>query len=440
MSETKVPPFDVFEGGKTHDFKPRDPDEQFDDGQWAPDDEPASKHPPLWAEPFRLPDEASIPRREWLYPGFLLRKFLSVTVAPGGAGKSALALVEGVAMASGNDLLGRGYDGVQRRVGIFNGEDPQDELARRVFAIAKHNRMAGDAIGDRLFLESGRRVPLKFVVTEKAGPRLAVEAVDRFQEAIELGRLDVAIVDPLVTLTSAAETNEVMELLSAELARIADETGAAIHVVHHTRKPSPGSGGEITADDARGGSALANKARIVRVLNRMSKDEGERAGLDGHNHRRFFRLGSDKVNLTPPDADTSWHEIKSVRLANGPENDPTHGDSMGVVTPWKWPDAFSDMPADCLGRAMAVARRGQDDGSPWKEDSQALEWIGYALAKEFRLDAYREGRKVVGKDVARLKSMIRQWIGSGAFAIEKRKDVKGNERPVIVEGILNAGE
>lgn len=47
---------------------------------------------PLAADPATLPAPATIPPREWLYGSRLIRRFVSVLAAPGGVGKSALAL------------------------------------------------------------------------------------------------------------------------------------------------------------------------------------------------------------------------------------------------------------------------------------------------------------------------------------------------------------
>jgi AAA domain len=55
---------------------------------------------------FQWRDPATIPRREFLYGNRYIRGFVSATVAPGGVGKSSVALVEVVAMAAGRDLLG----------------------------------------------------------------------------------------------------------------------------------------------------------------------------------------------------------------------------------------------------------------------------------------------------------------------------------------------
>ncbi|MEY4377886.1 MAG: hypothetical protein RJB26_2436, partial [Pseudomonadota bacterium] len=54
----------------------------------------------VWVDPARFP------RRRFLYGNSYIRKFLSVDVAPGGVGKSSLALVELLAIATGRDLLG----------------------------------------------------------------------------------------------------------------------------------------------------------------------------------------------------------------------------------------------------------------------------------------------------------------------------------------------
>ena len=55
--------------------------------------------------PFPI-DAKEIPRRPWLVPGLLLRRHVSVLVAPPGSGKSLLTLQIALMMATG-DALGR---------------------------------------------------------------------------------------------------------------------------------------------------------------------------------------------------------------------------------------------------------------------------------------------------------------------------------------------
>src|SRR6266851_1009986 len=51
--------------------------------------------------PFVLRHPAEIQPREWLYGNHYIRKFVTATIAPGGMGKSSLALAEAVAMCTG---------------------------------------------------------------------------------------------------------------------------------------------------------------------------------------------------------------------------------------------------------------------------------------------------------------------------------------------------
>jgi RecA-family ATPase len=59
----------------------------------------------IQATPFIFRPPETLPRRQWLYGRHYIRRFVSGTVATGGMGKSALALVEALAMATGRDLL-----------------------------------------------------------------------------------------------------------------------------------------------------------------------------------------------------------------------------------------------------------------------------------------------------------------------------------------------
>lgn len=111
----------------------------------------ATPRPPVFTPtPFVYRDPATIPPRQFLYGRHLIRGFMSATVAPGGVGKSSLALVEGVAMASGRNLIG-----VQPprtlKVWYINLEDPRVEIERRVAAICLHFGTRPSEIEGRLF-------------------------------------------------------------------------------------------------------------------------------------------------------------------------------------------------------------------------------------------------------------------------------------------------
>jgi hypothetical protein len=122
---------------------------------WRPRRARCAQPPSRYLSRSRLCDAA--PPREWLYGKHYIRKFVSVTVAPGGLGKSSLVFA--VAIASGRDLLKNGFP-KRLRVAVWNGEDPKDELDRRILAIMLHFGVAPKDVDGQLALASGRETPL----------------------------------------------------------------------------------------------------------------------------------------------------------------------------------------------------------------------------------------------------------------------------------------
>lgn len=362
------------------------------------------------AKPFIPVDPATIPPREWLYGRHLMRKFVSVTVAPGGVGKSSLAIVEAVAMASGKPLLGYST-GRPLTVWYWNLEDPYDELQRRFHAVMCHYGVTAEDINGRLFVNSGRETPLKIAISDRNGARVIRPVVDAFTAEMMSLRVDAAIVDPFVSSHGVIENdNNGMDLVVKEWGRVADRANAAIELIHHTRKTN---GDEVDSDSARGGRALIDAAREARVLNRMTGEEAEKAGVD--NHRLYFRTYSDKANMAPPADRSSWFKLESVHLANG--------DDVGVVVSWEWPDPFKDITADHVRRVQDAVRT-----DTYRANIQSSEWIGFKIAEVAGLDLDVPAQK------ERTKALLREWVEKGWLVVRRVRDEKGKERPVVEAG------
>jgi AAA domain/Bifunctional DNA primase/polymerase, N-terminal len=92
----------------------------------------------LTLEPHAFPDEASIKRWDFVYGRHLLRETVSATAAMGSAGKSSMAIVEALVMASGKRLLGIE---VPRplRVLLINLEDNRNAVDKRIAAAMRHH-------------------------------------------------------------------------------------------------------------------------------------------------------------------------------------------------------------------------------------------------------------------------------------------------------------
>src|SRR5262245_57974298 len=106
-------------------------------GPQPPSPQPETKRPlPVHAYVARPFSE--IPRRQWLHAGHYIRKQIVMTVAPGGYGKTALVLLNAIEMVTGRGLIGPKPVGGALRVLYWNGEDPEDEVERRIAAICIH--------------------------------------------------------------------------------------------------------------------------------------------------------------------------------------------------------------------------------------------------------------------------------------------------------------
>jgi hypothetical protein len=321
---------------------------RFESGEAAPR---PSERSLVKASPFVWIEPANIPRRQWLYGRHYVRKFISETVAPGAYGKSTLAITEALAIVTGRPLLGV-TPNERAHVWVWNGEDPMEELQRRIIAAALRYEIDPPEIKGRFFVDTGRETKIIIAEQIKAGAIVARPIVETVITTIKANGIGLMIVDPFVASHRVVENdNPAIELVASAWAEIADVTDCAIELVHHARKTN---GGAITVDDGRGGSALLAKVRSARTLNGMSKDEAARAGVE--NWRAYFRIQNGKANLAPPADAADWYRLESVDLGNGGGDKP--GDSVGVVTRWTWPDAFegvTDSSVRCKPRSQPAA-------------------------------------------------------------------------------------
>jgi len=368
---------------------------------------------PIRARQYAFTDPSLIPPRQWLYGRHLARKFVSVTVAPGGLGKSSLVIGEWLAMATGKNLLGAG-EHAPLTVWYWNLEDPYDELQRRVQAAIQHYGLTADDIGDRLYVDSGRDMALRLAILDKnSGARIVRPVADSLVAEMQRLGIDALAVDPFVSSHAVPENDtNGMDAVVKEWGRIADRADVAIELVHHTRKMGS-TEAETTVESARGAKALTDAARDTRVLNRMARDEGEKAGVD--NHRLYFRTYSDKANMAPPADRSDWFKLESVALANG--------DDVGVVVPWDWPDPFAEVTAEHVKRVQAAVAEGE-----YRESVLSKEWVGHLVAEIVGLDV------TIPSEKEKVKKMVREWIEKRWLKVRRVRDEKGKERPVVDVG------
>ena len=160
-------------------------------------------------------------------------------------------------MVTGKNLLGA-LPTERLRVWYWNGEDPLDELNRRIAAVCLHYNITASDIGDRLFVSSGRDTEIIIAYDDRGAIKIATPVVEAICAQIQLNRIDVLIVDPFVASHGVSENdNGKINAVCRQFAMIAERTRCAIEFVHHMRKGAQGQG-EYSVDDARGASAMLN--------------------------------------------------------------------------------------------------------------------------------------------------------------------------------------
>lgn len=419
-------------------------DEDFDGPPPPPDDDDSEDGPPPppYASPFdnidgdtddkprtwkitpaRYPLPASIEPREWLYGRFLIRKRVALTVAPSETGKTGLGLVDALAMASGKSLLGAHPFGALR-VAVWNGEDPLEELERRVAATMQLYGLTEADMGGRLFLDSGFSggQEMEIAASDRTGLTINRPQIRAFSETIKANQIDVQILDPFVGTHGVGENdNNAIDRVAKLFARVADETNCAVHLFHHTRK---GSGGQhdMTVDDARGAGALGAAVRSRRALQTMQPDEAMELNVEPQRRRFYFRVADTGTNMAAPDEETTWFEMRNVLLPNGRPTPGRPGDEIGVPIRWK-PDVKPILPADVIDRILAEV-----DTKQWRPAVQSVHWTGHLIAREHGLDVSDANVKKF------IKLTIAKMMSEGILTTATGKDERGRDVVIHARG------
>lgn len=362
----------------------------------------AARLPRLEASLAALPEPAAIPPREWLYGTRLIRRFVSVLAAPGGVGKSALALAQAVALASGRGFLG---EHVHHSVPawVLNLEDPLDELNRRVAALMRLHALPREAVAGRLHLTSGRDRRLCMAAADETG--IAHPDREAVAEAAIAAGIGLIVVDPFVKSHRLDEnSNAQMDAAATAWAEIAERTRAAILLVHHVRK---GAGND--ADAARGAKALTDAARSAAVLMPMTAEEARGLSVPERERWRHVRLDDAKANLAPRGETATWFRLETVSLGNATAAYP-QGDHVAAIAAWKPPSPFRGLGATDCNRALDQIAAGTPEGeafSAHRTSKDTRRWAGGVLVRGFGFEEDEAAR------------VIAAWMRSGLLVEEE---------------------
>lgn len=201
----------------------------------------------------------------WLYED------VGVFIAPGGTGKTTLLLFQLIHIVLGLDLFG--YEVMAPGpVVLLTAEDSRETLIARLRYMCHELGLTDEQVQevrDSVIITdvSGKGIKLTTVEKDVVMPS---KALDRL--IVELGLLcpSLVVIDPMVSFgVGESRINDAEQGMIDAARRIRNTVNCGVLYVHHTGKANAR---EETLDQysGRGGSALADGARMVHILQRLS--------------------------------------------------------------------------------------------------------------------------------------------------------------------------
>ncbi|PWT73219.1 MAG: hypothetical protein C5B60_08460, partial [Chloroflexi bacterium] len=293
--------------------------------------------------------------RDWIIPGLLMRRHVTVLVAPSGAGKSLLTLQVGIACALDKEWAGwrprRKF-----RVLVINSEDDVDEIRRRLCAASvKMNIKDQQILADDFLLADTSNGIIVAKFDNRTKTMIAQPLLDQLIETVKANKIDVIFVDPFAeTFEGDENSNSELKWAGYLWRRVARETNAAVCLIHHTKKYATGMQGDV--DAARGAGALIGIARIVSTVFPMTKQEAEGMSIEEDERPHFLRYDDAKANLNLTCNIAKWFRKDTVRLDNATKEQPA--DDVGALVPYKPPGLMDGILQEQIDKFFDAVDRG----------------------------------------------------------------------------------
>jgi hypothetical protein len=359
-------------------------------------------------------DPGPIPPRGWLLATQFCREFLSLLVAPGGTGKTALRYLQAIDLAreipAGTKMPTQtitGFWKFQRcKVLIVGLEDGRNEMNRRLAGALMHHRIDRAEVKGHLFCWSPKGMKLAEM---KGGSRQIGELERQLRGQIERRGIDLILVDPLVKAHAMDENdNAGMDFVCELLTKLSIEYDIAIDTAQHTRKGTLAAG---DSDNGRGASAVRDAGRLAYTLATMTEDEAKTFGVPEGERRFYVRLDSAKVNIMPPAEKATWFKLVGVKLGNGTTLYP-NGDEVQTVEPWTPPETWAGLSTVALNAALTEIDAGLANGHRYSDANAARDRAAWTVVQHHCPD----------KTEPQCREIIRTWVKNGVLYKDDYED------------------
>ncbi len=304
------------------------------------------------------------PPRGWLLGNQFCRKFLSGLLAPGATGKSAVRLLQFMALATGRPLSGQ-HVFQRARVLLVSLEDDRDELRRRIAAARIRHGVDSAELKGWFYCWTPKGIKLAEI---KNNTRQKGRLETLIRTKVASRKFDIVALDPFIKLHALEENdNGAMDFVCDLLTKIAIDRNIAVDAPHHTKKGQQVAG---DADAGRGASSARDAGRLLYTLTRMTEDEAKAFNIPLERRAFYVRLDSSKVNIAPPSQDATWFELVGVTLGNGTAQYPT-GDEVQTVVPWQPPKTWAGLSNEHLNAALTDIDAGMANGQRYSDAARA---------------------------------------------------------------------
>jgi RecA-family ATPase len=243
------------------------------------------------------------PPRRWLLVDCLPLGKVGLLVAPGGTGKSQLALQIAISVATGVAVADWWQVGEKGRVLALFAEEDEEELHRRVRTIlrgvARTPEQEADLRGN-LFIRSMTAADNLMTKADSVGSVTRTSYAERLCATVkELSDLKLIIIDPASRFRGGNEnTAEDATRFVEALELIAKTTGATVLVLHHANKAST-KDGEQNQTASRGSSALTDGVRFQMNLALVTDKQATDLGLEEGTKHEYIAAKITKSNYAP---------------------------------------------------------------------------------------------------------------------------------------------
>lgn len=371
---------------------------------------------PLSLAPFCIADLQPTP---WLVYGLLLRRAVTVVAAAGGTGKTQLTIQAAIAWALGEDFAGwRPMRPL--RVAFISGEEPVDELQRRIAAsiLDRGESFEGTmkALDGRLYTFDTKNIAL--VEKDAEGVIRRTALFDSIQQLVKEKTIDIVVVDPTIRAHSGLDENSAeMQNLHNAADAIAVAGNCAVMLVHHIRKSSRGNVDDQSG--VRGASALVDASRVTLMLANMTPEEAKEIlpAEEQPHYAEYVKYKDPKQNYGPT-SPVRWFRKVGVELPIKLEDGTA--DVRMVLRPWAPAADGGVLQAPWLNKFLNALEQGPQPGEFYTAATSG--------PRAGRADALLES---YGVPKGKLREALRELTEAGLVAADKHDSPKA-KRPVNV--------